>query len=179
VTGRIAATSLALLCLAGPALAADEPEEPKGVPEARIGLRGVSVFETAVPPPVVENTTDPGEAPLPKRVNGEVPPVVPHGVADFLPITRSSNACIDCHAVEEKEPGEPTPLPESHYRDLRNAPDVVGEAVAGARYVCVSCHVAPTSASPLVANRFGEASRAPEESPGETEGGKEGPPVEP
>jgi len=176
---RVVVVVLALASVVGVARASEEPAEPKGVSDARIGLRGESVFETAVPPSVLENTTDPGEAPLPTRANEEVPPVVPHGVADFLPITRASNGCIDCHAVEEKEPGEPTPIPSSHYRDLRNAPGIVGEAVAGARYVCVSCHVSPTAARPLVANPFGEATSERIGSTDGAEASKEGPPVEP
>lgn len=155
VGGWILAGSL----IAGPALADDR--EAKAVPDSEIGLRGVGVFEVAVPPPVRESSTDPGEAPLPPRVNGELPPVVPHGVADFLPITLGSNACVDCHEVEEKEPGEPTPLPPSHFRDLRDAPEEVGETLAGARWVCISCHVSPTAAEPLVGNAFYEAGPSP------------------
>jgi len=112
---------------------------------------------------VVENTSDPGELPLPGRAHAEMPPVVPHGIADFLPITRSDNACVDCHAVAEKEPGEPTPIPPSHFVDFRRAPDRPGEKLAGARWVCVACHVARTGAKPLVANRFEAAPPEPAE----------------
>jgi len=56
--------------------------------------------------------------------------------------------------VKAKKPGEPTPLPASHYTDLRNAPGKVGDTVTGARWVCTSCHVPQTDAKPLVGNRF-------------------------
>jgi len=56
--------------------------------------------------------------------------------------------------VEEKEEGEPTPVPESHFHDLRNAPDERMEVVAGARYVCTTCHVTLTRTEPLVGNGF-------------------------
>lgn len=157
MNGRIALGGLVVLGLLVTGTGRADEDETKGVADSEIGLRGVGVFEVAVPPPVRENSTDPGEASLPLRINDELPPVVPHGMADFLPITRSSNACVDCHEVEEKEPGEPTPLPPSHFRDLRNAPDEVGETLAGARWVCVSCHVAPTAAEPLVGNAFYDA----------------------
>jgi nitrate reductase cytochrome c-type subunit len=75
-------------------------------------------------------------------------------VEDFLPITQKQNACLDCHAVKEKKPGEPPPIPPSHYTDYRNAPGRVGGQVVGARYVCVSCHAASTDAPDLVENRF-------------------------
>ncbi len=40
-----------------------------------------------------------------------------------------------------------------HYRDLRNAPDVTRDEIAGARYDCTICHVAQTGAEPLVEMR--------------------------
>ena len=159
----IAATLLALA--AGVAAALAPSEAPKPIADRDFSLARGSVFEVQAPPPVAENTTDPGEGPLPGRAHAEMPPVVPHGIADFLPITRSDNACIDCHAVAEKEPGEPTPIPPSHFVDFRRAPDRPGEKLAGARWVCVSCHVARTGAEPLVANRFEAKPPAPPEPP--------------
>jgi cytochrome c-type protein NapB len=75
-------------------------------------------------------------------------------VAEFLPITMAENQCVECHAVEEKEEGEPTPIPTSHYVDLRNAPGETRDELAGARYVCITCHAAPGFNPPLVANGF-------------------------
>ncbi len=131
--------------------AGDDAQSRKGISDDQISLYPGSVFEVPVPPPVVDNESEPGEAPLPPRLR-RLPPVIPHEVTSFLPLTRESNACIDCHAVDEKVEGEPTPIPKSHYVDLRNAPDKVGETVSGARYNCVQCHVAPTAAKPLVDN---------------------------
>ena len=50
--------------------------------------------------------------------------------------------------------GQPTPLPASHYTDLRRAPGARGKEVAGARWTCVACHAARTDAEPLVMNGF-------------------------
>ncbi len=106
------------------------------------------------PPAVKANDSAPGELPLLPRAYTLAPPRIPHAVADLLPITQKQNACLDCHAVKEKTKGEPTPIPPSHYIDYRSAPDRVGSLVAGARHVCVSCHVARTDAPDLVDNRF-------------------------
>jgi cytochrome c-type protein NapB len=125
-----------------------------GVPDRDLGLVKESVFDVPTPPAVKANDTMPGELPLLPRAYAIAPPRVPHAVADFLPITRAQNACLDCHAVKEKKAGEPTPMPPSHYVDERNAPGRVAEQPAGARYVCVSCHVAKTDAPDLVENRF-------------------------
>lgn len=126
----------------------------KGIPDTSLGLSKTSVFEVPDPPPVEWNTTDPGERPVLPRVYEGSPPLIPHAVQDFLPITRDDNQCIGCHQVEEKEEGEPTPIPASHFVDLRNAPDTRRDEVAGARYVCVSCHVPQTQNPPLVENGF-------------------------
>ena len=128
---------------------------PSGpIADTELGLSKGSVFDVPTPAAVKTNESNPGEAPLLPRPYVIAPPRVPHGVADFLPITRKQNACLDCHAVKEKKQGDPTPIPQSHYTDYRNAPDRVGGQVAGARYVCVSCHAAKTDAPNLVGNRF-------------------------
>ena len=125
-----------------------------GIPDSEVGLSKVSVFEVPDPDVVVHNTSDPGDmAPVPGVFKG-TPLVIPHGIADFTPILLSENQCVECHLVPEKIEGEPTPIPESHFIDFRNAPGEVKSGVAGARYLCVSCHVPQTDAKPLVDNEF-------------------------
>ncbi|MDF1562157.1 MAG: nitrate reductase cytochrome c-type subunit [Deltaproteobacteria bacterium] len=128
---------------------------PASIPESEIGLGSYDVFEAGTPMAPVAEGSEPGEGPKHPRAHPMAAPVIPHGVADLDPITRESNACVDCHEVKEKTEGEPTPMPPSHYTDLRNAPEKVGEKVAGARWVCISCHVARTDQAPLVGNSFG------------------------
>ena len=116
----------------------------------------MSVFDTPAPERTKPNLSEPGDLPLPEHFP-ELPPVVPHGVKDHLPITLTENACADCHVYQgEKEPGEPTPVPRSHYVDFRNAPGQEQKKLVGARYNCVSCHVSPGSNALLVGNRFAE-----------------------
>jgi cytochrome c-type protein NapB len=83
-----------------------------------------------------------------------VAPLISHGIEGMVPITPQENACLACHGIATKEKGGPTPAPRSHHVDLRNAPDRVSEQVAGTRYVCVSCHVEGTGATPLVRSEF-------------------------
>jgi cytochrome c-type protein NapB len=127
---------------------------PESIPDASLSLSKSSVFDTPTPPAVKANDSNPGELPVLPRPYVIAPPRIPHAVGDFLPITQKQNACLDCHAVKEKKTGEPTPIPASHYTDFRNAPGRLGGEVVGARYVCVSCHVAKTDAPNLVGNRF-------------------------
>jgi nitrate reductase cytochrome c-type subunit len=130
------------------------PSPVTAIPDTSLGLVPGSVFDTPTPPPVKPDESMPGERPVPPRPYTTAPPRIPHATGDFLPITRTQNMCIDCHAVKEKKPGEPTPIPASHYTDYRGAPDRVGPQVVGARYVCVSCHIGRTDAPELVGNRF-------------------------
>jgi cytochrome c-type protein NapB len=128
--------------------------KPVAIPAADLGLQKGPVLEAAVPPKLAVNDTAPGDAPLPSRSWAGVAPVVPHAIADFLPITAKENACTGCHDVAVKEKGAPTPIPKSHHVDYRNAPDKVATKVVDTRYVCVSCHVEGTGAKPLVRSDF-------------------------
>jgi len=127
-----------------------------GTPDSQIGLSKESVFEVPVPEAVVWNLSEPGDRPTVPAPFPEAPPVVPHRTDDLLPITFDTNECIDCHAVEIEEEGEPTPIPISHFIDMRYAPDQKGEVVAGARFNCVSCHVTLDDNKEIVGNLFGK-----------------------
>jgi nitrate reductase cytochrome c-type subunit len=125
------------------------------VPDRAIGLSKASVFDAPAPPEVKARDSEPGEEPLLPRAYAGAPPAISHGVASQLPITAKENACLDCHAVKgPKEAGLPTPVPVSHYTDLRRSPSAPGAQVVGARYVCTACHVSPSHVEPLVGNRF-------------------------
>ena len=143
----------AVLSCAG-ATKTDTSSQP-AVPDREVGLSKESVFDTPTPAPVVQNTIYPGEqAVAPAEFEGS-PPVISHTVVDFVPITADDNMCIECHALEEAGEGDPTPIPVSHYTDLRNDPGTVTNEVVGARYRCTACHASQTDAAPLVENRFG------------------------
>ncbi|HEU4382923.1 MAG TPA: nitrate reductase cytochrome c-type subunit [Anaeromyxobacteraceae bacterium] len=152
-------TAIAALCAAALGCAASRPPAPTAapagpVPDTALGLAKGSVFDVPAPPPWKPFDAAPGAAPLAARPWPGAPPVVPHEIAAFLPITPASNSCVDCHAVAKKEPGQATPIPPSHYVDLRNAPDTTQERVTGARWVCTACHAERTEAKPLVQSAF-------------------------
>lgn len=146
-------TLLLLSFCSAPLLVAGPPAKP--VADRDLGLSRTSVFEVPTPPLFRDEAAGPGEKPLPRRINKEFPPVIPHSLADCVPITQSTNLCLDCHGVAgPKKKGEPTPVPASHYVDLRHAPEKKGAKVAGSRYVCVSCHVPRTDAPPAVGSTY-------------------------
>jgi cytochrome c-type protein NapB len=152
----VLAALVALSSVAG-AAPAPAPAKPatRAIPDKELGLSKTSVFDVPSPPAWKAEDGAPGATPLPRRVSTEVPPVIPHGIADFPPITATQNTCLDCHGVPPpKKKGEATPLPASHYLDERRQPAKKGDKVAGARWVCVSCHVGRTDAPPLTGNGF-------------------------
>lgn len=125
-----------------------------GISDDEIGLSKVDILGTPSPDPVLDDASQPGERPRSPRVYEGAPPVIPHTVAGLVPIGLEANSCIACHAVAERVQGGATPIPKSHYTDLRNAPSEVRRDVVGARYVCTACHAPRTGAPPLVENRF-------------------------
>ena len=145
--------TVALTLIAGFVLTRSD-SDVKGIPDRDLGLGQSSVFEVSSPDLVAGNDSAPGEhAPI-ARFQPEAPPLVPHGVTDWLPITLDSNSCIDCHQVDVKEEGEPTPIPPSHFIDLRRQPDQMGDSVVGSRWNCIACHVSVSDAPLLVENEF-------------------------
>jgi cytochrome c-type protein NapB len=158
---RVAAFALGALVLALVAAAGQDAPPPAGIADRDLGLSRTSVFAAPAPPAVIDNESAPGEAPVLPRAYPGAPPRVPHGIAALLPITRRDNFCVDCHLIDEKVEGGPTPIPASHQTDLRRAPGEVGGKVVGARWVCVSCHAPVTGAPPLVGNGFASAPAAP------------------
>ncbi|MBI1852746.1 MAG: nitrate reductase cytochrome c-type subunit [Planctomycetes bacterium] len=139
---------------AGPKPTSTDRAEPLPVatPDSSLGISKTSVFDTPAPVPVHWVDAEPGKGQLQPREFVGAPPVISHGLADLLPITRDENSCVTCHKVKQRKPGEPTPIPDSHFVDWRNAPGVKREEVAGARWVCTSCHVAQARVTPPVAN---------------------------
>jgi cytochrome c-type protein NapB len=130
-----------------------------GIKANDTGLSKTSVFDVPTPIVYYYKADQAGSSKLLPRAYLGAPPQIPHDITDFLPITRESNMCVSCHAQPEqwgkkREAGMPTPIPASHYTDLRNAPGKVTDQLIGARYNCNQCHVPQTDAPALVKNTF-------------------------
>ena len=131
------------------------PPAPAGTPDRDLGLSKGSVFEVAAPLPFDFVRESPGGNDRLARAYPGAPPRIPHDVRDYLPITLAKNACLKCHDLERAlTPEDPTPIPPSHHVDWRNAPGMKQKAVAGARWVCTSCHVPQAQITPPVGNGF-------------------------
>jgi cytochrome c-type protein NapB len=146
-----AATLASLLALACGPLGAGEAIDPDS-----LGLEKGSVFDTPTPPSPEYARGMPGTTPaLPDTIPGG-PPQIPHSVESFTPIKPGQNLCMGCHGTRVKMPGMATPMPDSHYTDLRADPDKVQQKVDGSRYICTTCHAPQADNPDLVVNTFGK-----------------------
>lgn len=147
-----------LLILATPAVLAAKPV--RSIDPDSTGLSQGSVFDVPKQAIYADQGQLPGGNPLLPRAYPGAPPQIPHAIGDFLPLTIESNMCVACHNRPDawdtpRASGTPTPIPRSHYTDLRHAPDKVTAHLIGARYNCNQCHVPQMNAAPLVKNTFG------------------------
>ncbi len=123
------------------------------------GLSKVSVFDNPDPLVTTQAGREPGENEALGAYFDESPPLIPHLVADYLPITIKDNQCLDCHDAPDrigKKLGrdEEPPMPASHYTDLRNAPHKVTGKPIGARFVCTQCHAGQQETEVLVESTY-------------------------
>jgi cytochrome c-type protein NapB len=89
---------------------------------------------------------------IPRTFTGQ-PPLVPHTVAKYEPITVEENACLDCHITDEFKGRKMPRVGDSHFSKTRKESDGT-PAVSMTRWQCNSCHVAQADAKPLVDNVF-------------------------
>jgi len=129
-----------------------------GIKDSETGLSKSSVFDVPTPESFHYHGVMPGTDPVYKRAYPGAPPQIPHNIEMMIPVTAAVNYCLSCHghSAELSQPlqGKATPIPASHYTDLRHSPDKVGKKLVGARYVCTQCHVAQADVAPLVKNKF-------------------------
>jgi cytochrome c-type protein NapB len=81
------------------------------------------------------------------------PPLVPHEVEKYLPITQDDNACLECHITDELRGQKIPKAGQSHFSATRKRPDGMPD-IEMARYQCNSCHVPQVDAKPLVDSQF-------------------------
>ena len=120
--------------------------------DRRLGLSNTSVAEAPILDVYAYGGKSPGESTRLARAYAGAPPLIPHSLDGLLPITRDGNACLVCHGTPGSASEDLPPAPPSHFVDMRSAPDVHRKEVAGARWVCTSCHIPQTNAPTLVVN---------------------------
>ncbi len=144
--------------IAGLAALMSIAQADEGIVASKTGLSKKSVFDVPTPQSFDYQGVMPGNDPVYQRAYPGAPPQIPHNIELFIPITTALNFCLSCHGNSEElsKPlqGKPTPIPISHYTDLRHSPDKAGKKLVGSRYVCTQCHVPQADVLPLVKNKF-------------------------
>jgi len=122
--------------------------------EEELGLRKVDLYseKTVVGEPTSYSTVAAGESKVIQRSYENAPPLIPHDVEGMMDMTKESNACTSCHLPEIAEAVKATPIPKSHFFDMRT--QKVLTEMSSARYNCSACHVPQSANEPLVQNNF-------------------------
>ncbi|MBZ7939120.1 MULTISPECIES: nitrate reductase cytochrome c-type subunit [Campylobacter] len=126
-----------------------------GLSSEQIGLRKASLENENKVSLVEANYTNlqPGESTRFERSYENAPPLIPHAIADMLPITKDNNTCLSCHDKSIAKDVGATPLPATHYYDFRHNKSTK-DNISDARFNCTQCHVPQSDAKPLVGNSF-------------------------
>jgi cytochrome c-type protein NapB len=100
-----------------------------------------------------EKTPGVGQAKLIERTFVGQPPMVPHSIEKYVPLTVEENACMECHQTTEIRGQKIPQIGTSHFSKTAMAKD--GKPVLEmTRFQCDSCHVPQVDAKPLVESRF-------------------------
>ncbi len=130
----------------------DSRAEPGEILDSHLGLSRTPIARAAIGAAYAYAGKTAGENARLPRAFASAPPVIPHSTGDLLPITLDSNTCMDCHGVPGSPQDVPPPAPRSHFVDTRDATERNRQQMAGARWLCTSCHVPQTDAPLLVSN---------------------------
>ncbi len=100
-----------------------------------------------------EKTPGVGEQRLIPRTYTNQPPLIPHAIEKYEPITAEENACLECHVSDELRGKKMPKMGVSHFSKTVKEADG-SPAVEMSRFQCNSCHVPQVDAKPLVDNLF-------------------------
>jgi nitrate reductase (cytochrome), electron transfer subunit len=81
------------------------------------------------------------------------PPMVPHTIDQYVPLTIEENACLECHITDELRGQKVPKIGQSHFSTTIKKKDG-SPAVEMSRFQCDSCHVPQVDAKPLVDSKF-------------------------
>ena len=183
--GLATATLLFVGCGESPAAPAAQKTAPQAnsgsykgiqvIPESSLGYRESSLYNEKNKG--VESSTyskaAPGTSNKIQRAFQDAPPMIPHDTEGMLIITKGNNQCLQCHRPEVAEAVGATPIPKSHFLNMRPINKVVdGKLVKGVdnlqnqisvkqitkvyegRYNCTQCHAPQSNAKLITENKF-------------------------
>ncbi|MEF9997409.1 MAG: nitrate reductase cytochrome c-type subunit [Burkholderiaceae bacterium] len=116
--------------------------------DSDLGLSKGSVFDTPTPP-IFDYE---GGPPIVRNPASQAPPLIPHPISGYVPITPASNMCLACHerpadAGKPAAAGEAQAIPLNHY--VKSGKEL---KLNRAMYDCQICHAPAANVKPLVGN---------------------------
>ncbi len=136
----------------GPSKVKQEQKQVKKIPDTALSYRNKDLLQAENTPAIKYSDEDPGDATRLQRSFENAPPLIPHDIEDFVPITREDNECLGCHDPKEAKDADAPPTPASHLYDMRRNKKLTG--VNNANYNCTLCHVPQSNAPVLIGNTF-------------------------
>ncbi|MBA1437830.1 MAG: nitrate reductase cytochrome c-type subunit [Epsilonproteobacteria bacterium] len=175
ILGFVAASFLLTGCGSNAAPTAQEKVAPT-ITEEQLSYRNTSLYheKDTVPPTFKFSDAPAGASQKFQRAFQDAPPMIPHDTEGMLPITRKDgNQCLNCHIPEIASSMGATPIPPSHFMDMRpkhkwdgkkfeKAVDNLKNEVAivkknklyQGRWNCSQCHAPQSDAKLITENRF-------------------------
>lgn len=162
--GLTSAAILIVGCMGGPSIS-----------EESLGLRKSDLYteKDTVGDKTNYSKADAGSGVKIQRAFQDAPPMIPHNVEGLLPITINNNQCVSCHMPEVATDMGATPIPSSHFLDMRPVHKFDGKTftksvdtlknetsikkidkLAGARFNCTQCHAPQSQGDLVVENTF-------------------------
>ncbi|MDH4128489.1 MAG: nitrate reductase cytochrome c-type subunit [Spirochaetota bacterium] len=110
---------------------------------------------TVVTPGFHYTNDNPGKSKKIERSFENAPPLIPHSIENFPPITKESNLCTSCHMPEFAKNVKATPISKSHLFDLSSGtPKDLKGKLNMTFYNCTICHVPQAVIDPAVKSNF-------------------------
>lgn len=121
-----------------------------------VSMRGAAVQDSDRAPAAkvyAQKVPGVGEQQLIARTFIGQPPLVPHAIEKYEPITADDNACLECHQTDEFRGKKLPKMGASHFSQTVKDSDG-SPVVEMSRFQCNTCHVPQVDAKPLVENSF-------------------------
>ena len=147
------------------------------ISEESMGFRKTTIYSErdTIADKTMYSTSPAGTSKKVDRAYQNAPPMIPHSVEGLLPITTNNNQCMTCHEPQMASMMGmgATPIPKSHYTDLRPKHTYDGEnfihatdhmkselsikpvkELVGARFSCTLCHAPQSTGKLIIENTF-------------------------
>lgn len=152
------------------------------ISDTEIGYRNEDLFDESLEiPKIAYSTGAPGTVGNFERSFENAPPMIPHTMEGFEPITAKVNACLACHLPAVAAALKATAMPRSHFTDYR--PEIIeeeglmkvnaeegqvvekdmGNDLNQARYNCTLCHAPQANVTVQLKNEFNPLFRSEED----------------